>query len=137
MNKDRTTSKPVFEVALALVHQGERWLVARRRADAHLGGLWEFPGGKCEPGESARAAAVRELLEECGVQAVAERELPPVTCEYAERIVHLKPVICRWEAGEPQALGNEECRWVSPAELRQLQMPAVNAGIIQILLESN
>ncbi len=127
-------SKPEHRVALALVQRGGRWLIAKRAADVHLAGAWEFPGGKLLPGESAADGAVRELLEECGVRADARAVLPEVRCEYEDRIVHLTPVVCRWRAGEPQPLGNEGCRWASPAELAQLPMPAVNSGIVRSLL---
>jgi len=126
-------SKPVLDVALALLHRDGRWLVARRFAQAHLGGMWEFPGGKREPGESPGRAAVRELLEECGVDAAAERTMRSVTCEYEDRVVNLTPVICRWRAGEPHPIGNEECRWVSADELGRLEMPAVNEMILREL----
>lgn len=120
-------------VALALVHRDGRWLVARRLADAHLGGLWEFPGGKTEAGESPEAAALRELMEECHVRAVAYRKLPPFVVEYADRTVELNPVLCEWESGDGLSIENEECRWVTLSELRKLEMPAVNAEIIREL----
>lgn len=126
-------SKPHYSVALALVRRDARWLVARRRPSAHLGGLWEFPGGKCGPDEPVAAAAVRELHEECGVDAIAELALDPVAWEYADRCVTLTPVICRWRGGEARPLGNDACRWVSLAELSELEMPPVNAAIIRSL----
>lgn len=126
--------KPTFEIALALVCRDGRWLVARRRADTHLGGLWEFPGGKRHSGEGSLDAALRELREECAVAADPVRVLTPVTCEYPERIVRLTPVICRWQAGEARALASAECRWVTPAELAQLEMPSANAAIVQAVL---
>lgn len=126
-------SKHTFEIAVALVQRGDNWLVARRLADAHLGGLWEFPGGKREPDETAAAAAIRELREECGVEAVVERVLEPTSYEYADRRVNITPVICHWAAGEPQPRGSETCRWVTLAELRELQMPPVNTEIIRQL----
>lgn len=118
-------------VALALVRRAERWLVARRRPEAHLGGLWEFPGGKIEPSETAPAAAVRELHEECGVSARALECLACRTEDYGDRLVELHPVLCEWVSGEAQPLGSAECRWVDDAELRQLDMPAVNTEIIR------
>lgn len=122
-------------VALALVHRDGAWLVARRFADVHLGGQWEFPGGKCEPGENPADAAVRELHEECAVTATPQRALAVLCCDYGDRIVHLYPIICCWRAGEARPLGNEECRWVSRAELAALDMPDVNRAIIAALPE--
>lgn len=124
-------SKPTYQVALALVRRPGEWLVALRHRAAHLGGLWEFPGGKCLANEAPTQAALRELHEECAVQAEPQCVLDVVTCEYEDRIVHLTPVLCRWLAGQPQALASEMCRWVSDAELEDLEMPAVNAGIIR------
>lgn len=123
--------KPTYNVALALVRNDGQWLVARRPRSVHLGGLWEFPGGKCHASETPAQAALRELLEECGVQAEVRYVLDTVPFEYEDRIVHLTPVLCRWLAGRPQALASEACRWVSDAELDGLDMPAVNAGIIR------
>lgn len=124
-------AKTSLNVALALVHRDGAWLVARRQHDAHLGGLWEFPGGKCLPNEAPAAAAVRELYEECGVCATPRSVLRPVRWEYADRVVHLTPVLCCWRAGEPQALASQACRWVSDRELDALEMPAVNVEIIR------
>lgn len=126
-------SKPVLNVALALVARGDRWLVAKRRHGTHLGGLWEFPGGKRLPHESPARAAIRELWEECAVRATPEHILPQHTWEYDDRIVHLTPIICRWIDGEAHPHSADVCRWVSADELPQLEMPAVNAAIIRAL----
>ena len=122
--------KPNHRVALALVHRAGRWLVSRRPQDAHLGGFWEFPGGKCAEGEAFEAAALRELREECAVEAKVDAALEPVRCEYADRVVDLAPIVCHWTAGEGVALASDECRWVTLDELTALTMPAVNAQII-------
>ena len=126
-------SKPTYSIALALVYRDRRWLVAQRPPDVHLGGLWEFPGGKIEAGELPTQAALRELREECGIRASAERTLAALSCDYGDRMIHLTPVICRWEAGDAQALASQECRWVSADELRALDMPAINATIVQAI----
>lgn len=122
-----------YQIAIAVVRRGGKWLVARRFADAHLGGLWEFPGGKCEDGEPPTEAAIRELHEECGVLAEVERVLPAFEVEYPERLVTITPVICRWRDGEAEALESEECRWVTLAQMRKLEMPAANAAVVREL----
>ena len=127
-------AKPIHEIALALVYRRDQWLVAKRGASVHLAGLWEFPGGKQLPQETAMQAAVRELYEECAVRAQPQEALPSIVWEYADRILRITPVTCRWEAGEPQALGNELCRWVDGVELPSLAMPPANAVIVQAAL---
>jgi mutator protein MutT len=122
--------KPFFFVAIALVYRNGRWLVAKRTQSAHLGGLWEFPGGKIETGETPAQAAIRELWEECRVVAQPANVLPARLHEYADRRVEIYPVSCRWQSGEAQAAGNLECRWVTPAELSRLPIPPANAAII-------
>ena len=123
--------KPSYRVALAIVRRDGYWLVARRHDHVHLGGMWEFPGGKCEPNESPAEAAIRELHEECGVEATAERELEAVPCDYGDRTVILIPVLCAWCAGEPTPLASQECRWVKLDEICTLDMPAVNSEILR------
>lgn len=120
-------------VAIALVHRGNRWLVARRRPEAHLGGLWEFPGGKREGTETPAETALRELHEECAVEAVVEAELGTLRHDYGDRVVSLTPLVCRWRSGDGAAHGCEECRWATLGEISGLPMPALNAEIIHAL----
>lgn len=126
-------AKPVHEVAVALVYRNGKWLVARRPRNTHLGGYWEFPGGKRHVTEPPAAAALRELREECDVVAIAQRELPMLVCDYDDRIVELTPVLCRWEAGEGRPLGCDECRWASRRQIAELRMPPVNAELLRYL----
>lgn len=132
MNESRDP-RPVHDVAIALVYREGRWLVARRRSDTHLAGMWEFPGGKREHGETADQAALRELGEECGVQAEARHTGDATWADYADRRVRLTPVVCTWTAGEGEPLGCAECRWLAAAEIRLLNMPAANAGLVAAL----
>lgn len=125
--------KPHLRVALALVTNGAAWLLAQRKPDAHLGGLWEFPGGKIEAGEAPAQAALRELAEECDVQAAILGELPPVDCAYADRVVTLFPFVCRQVAGVAQPLSAAQVRWVALRDFGALPMPEVNRQIVAAL----
>jgi mutator protein MutT len=128
--------RQVVEVAVAIVRRGGLWLVAKRHPDVHLGGLWEFPGGKLHPGEPPADAALRELTEECAVSARIERQLPAATHVYDDRTVRIHPILCVWEHGEPRPVGSEQCCWVSTEALVALDMPILSKAIIADLLRS-
>src|SRR6059036_311556 len=98
-------AKNSIEVAAGLVFRDGKLLITRRHPDAHLGGLWEFPGGKREPGETFEECLVRELREELGIEVETGEVLEDLTHDYPEKSVHLKFFRCRWKQGEPQKLG--------------------------------
>jgi len=112
---------------------GGRVLVTRRRAGAHLGGLWEFPGGRVEAGESPAGAARRELAEETGL--VAERLVPlaVVVHAYPGRSVRLHAFLAPGPRGRVRLDGPREWAWVEPRELAGLPMPEANASILRAL----
>ncbi len=122
------------DVSAALVFHNGRLLITRRPAEAHLGGLWEFPGGKREPGETFEACLQRELLEELGVQIAVGEAIQTIVHQYPERRVRLKFFRCRLLGGEPRALGCAAFRWVSRAELREHAFPEADAQLIERLL---
>lgn len=121
---------PTTDIALALVHRAGQWLVSLRHSDAHLGGLWEFPGGKLLPGESPGEGALRELIEECGVNAVTQHELPAIIQSYDDRTLRLIPIVCSYAGGEARPHASRACRWVTPRELRDLPMPPANRPLV-------
>ena len=120
-------------VLAAVIERDGRILVTRRIAGTHLSGLWEFPGGKCEAGESHEACLGRELLEELGVRADIGNELLTVEHAYPTRTVRLHFRTCEIH-GEPQALLGQEMRWVRRAELGALQFPEADRELIELLL---
>jgi mutator protein MutT len=123
----------VIDVAIGLVWKEGRLLIARRPAGVHLGGMWEFPGGKVEAGESPEACILRELREEMHIEAEVTGSRPLIEFAYPERSVRLHPIDCRWLSGEPQPHGCEEPRWVAPAELAEYPFPPANAPLLQSL----
>lgn len=120
-----------LRVALALIRCGDRYLVARREEGVHLGGCWEFPGGKLEPGEEPAEGAVREAREELAVACCAVSCLPPIEFAYPDRTVILHPVECRIEAGEPDPA--REWRWLLPDEMDPADFPPANVDLIRRL----
>ncbi|MBV8144763.1 MAG: 8-oxo-dGTP diphosphatase MutT [Gammaproteobacteria bacterium] len=104
-------------VAAALFDGEGRVLIAQRPAGKALAGRWEFPGGKVDAGESERAALVRELREELGVEVLAARPCMRLTHAYAEREVELSLWIVERFAGEPRPLDAQALKWVARAAL--------------------
>ncbi len=126
---------PHLEIALGICRKAGRVLVARRRAEGMLGGLWEFPGGKRERGESFEAAVARELREETGVEVEVGEHLVTVPHRYSHLSVELHVYECRWRKGRARPLGSDEVRWVRPGDLDALAFPAANRRILGVLLD--
>jgi mutator protein MutT len=119
-----------LDVAAALVFRNGKLLITQRPAEAHLGGLWEFPGGKREPGESFETCLSRELREELGMEVAVGRLVESVTHDYPDKTVHLKFFRCRWVRNEPEPLGCLALKWVAPAELADYEFPAADARLL-------
>lgn len=122
-------------VAAALADAAGRVLLQQRPEGKPMAGLWEFPGGKVEPGELPEAALARELAEELGI-AVEPQALAPAafaSAPVADRHMILLLYICRSWAGEPQPLHATALRWASPAEMRALPMPPADRPLIDLL----
>jgi 8-oxo-dGTP diphosphatase len=119
-------------VTAAVVFRGGAYLVTRRLRGTHLEGLWEFPGGKCEEGESHDACLARELLEELGCDATIGAKLLEVAHDYADRTVELHFFDCAL-AGEPRPLLGQEMRWVVATDLPGLDFPPADAELIEML----
>jgi mutator protein MutT len=119
-------------VTAAVIRRGDRFLVTRRQPGVHLEGLWEFPGGKCNPGESLADCVRRELQEELGADAIVGDELLAVTHHYPERSVELHFLACDL-IEEPRPLLAQEMRWVSKGELRSLRFPPADDDLIALL----
>ncbi len=128
-------SGAVVEVAAGVVFHGGRVLLSRRRAADHLGGLWEFPGGKLEPGEGAAECLRRELREELAIEVTVEEELLSLEHAYPERRVRLHFLRCRWTGGVPRALGCQAFAWVRPEELDRYPFPPADARLLALLQE--
>ncbi len=105
-------------------------LACRRAADRHLGGLWEFPGGKVEEGEEPRMGLARELREELGVEVEVGEGLATVEWDYGGRPIRLLPFHCRLVSGVAAALDHEEIRWCGREELRKLEWAGADLPVL-------
>lgn len=124
---------PIIDVAAGLVFRQGKLLITQRNPDSHLGGLWEFPGGKREPHETFEICLARELVEELGMEVVVGDLVESLTHAYPEKTVQLRFYRCRWRAHEPQPLGCAAVRWVTSSELDNYQFPAADARLLRML----
>jgi len=129
-------AKPIkLVVACALIDADNRVLLAQRPEGRAMAGLWEFPGGKVEPGETPEAALIRELQEELGINVPARCLAPLTFASYSYDDFHLlMPLyISRTWEGEPEPLEVEALKWVRAARLREYEMPPADLPLIPIL----
>ena len=124
-----------LEVVAAVVRRGEEILICRRPEGKHLAGLWEFPGGKVENGESPEEALARELREELEVEVEVGSLRWETRHAYPDRTVHLRFYDCAWKAGEGKDHGVAGHAWVRPARLGQFEFLPADAPLIQALRE--
>ncbi len=127
--------KLVLVSAVALVDADGRVLLAQRPPGKAMAGLWEFPGGKVEPGETPEAALIRELHEELGIDTWASCLAPLSFASHAYADFHLlMPLfVCRKWQGQLQAREGQALKWVRPAQLRDYPMPEADLPLIPIL----
>jgi 8-oxo-dGTP diphosphatase len=119
-------------VAAAVVERDSRYLVTRRLRGTHLEGFWEFPGGKCETGETHVECLVREIREELGCAVTVGEKLLSVAHDYPERTVELHFFRCDLGA-DPRPLLGQEIRWISRVEMRKLAFPPADVELIRLL----
>ena len=117
----------------AIWNDQQQILIDQRRQDGLLGGLWEFPGGKLEPGETVEECIKREILEELGIEIAVGDHLITINHPYSHFHVTLIVHHCRHISGEPQPIECEQVRWVTLDELDLYPFPQANVEIINAL----
>lgn len=128
----RSALSPV-EVAAGLIFRHGKVLLTQRPAHSHLGGLWEFPGGKRRPCETFQQCLQRELREELGIEVEVGELIESVTHQYPDRTVQVHFFRCLWRQHEPQPLGCAALAWVGPDELARYRLPAADARLLETL----
>lgn len=126
-----------IEVSAALVFHDGKLLITQRHVDSHLGGLWEFPGGKREAGETFEQCLVREIREEMGVEISVGELFEEIFHAYPEKSVRLKFFICKLLSGEPQPLDCAAVKWIGLSELAAHEFPAADARLLEKLRACN
>ena len=109
-------------------------LIDQRLEEGLLGGMWEFPGGKQEPGEPIEACIARELMEELGIVVSVGEALITLDHAYSHKKLQFVVHLCDWCSGDPTPLASQQVRWVRPEQLKNYPFPAANARIIDALL---
>ncbi len=135
--KRPSRAKPHHQIAAALIWRGRELLIARRPEKGLLGGLWEFPGGKQEPGERLEETAVREAAEEVGLEIRVVEKFMSVEHAYTHFSITLHVFHCVWLSGEPACKACSDWRWVTAAELQSYAFPRANGRVIEALLAKN
>jgi mutator protein MutT len=126
----------LYYVVAAIIRREGRILITRRFDNVHLPGLWEFPGGKVESGETLQQALIREIREELGVEISVEEERFTIEHHYPTKSVELHFFNCSIVSGEPRIIAVADLRWATPAELSQYQFPEADRELIAILSSS-
>jgi 8-oxo-dGTP diphosphatase len=121
-------------VAAAVIERDGAFLVTRRQKGVHLEGYWEFPGGKCEPGESHADCLARELREELALDVIVGREILETRHAYPEREIELHFLRCDLGSDPAPQLG-QEMRWVPRRDLAGLAFPPADEQLIRILTD--
>ena len=132
---ERDPGKPLPSqtVVVAVIYRAGRILIDKRKPEGLLGGLWEFPGGKQEPGESLAAALRREVKEELGVRIRIGKLLAVVDHAYSHFRVRIHAFECAHAAGRPRCITCADFKWVRPQDLSRYAFPAATNKIIRIL----
>jgi mutator protein MutT len=133
LQDSNTPALQVVDVAAGLVFRDGKLLITQRHATAHLGGLWEFPGGKREPNETFEECLARELREELGIEVTVGEMVEDLAHEYPEKTVHLKFFRCTWEKNEPRPLGCSDFKWIGQEDLVAYDFPAADARLLDKL----
>ncbi|MDI7277907.1 MAG: A/G-specific adenine glycosylase [Anaerolineae bacterium] len=135
-SRRRRPRMPHFDVGAAVIWRGGQVLIAQRPAEGLLGGLWEFPGGKRQPGETLPECLRREIREELGVEVEVGEPVASVEHAFTHFRITLHAFHCRLSQGEPQPIGCADWRWVELAELERFAFSAADCKVIAALRPS-
>ncbi|TYL49422.1 8-oxo-dGTP diphosphatase MutT [Marinomonas sp. IMCC 4694] len=123
-----------IRVAVGIILRGDTVLIALRKVSQHQGGLWEFPGGKCEQDEAPHTALVRELQEECGIMATTCTFFKLISHDYVDKRVELHFYKVTAFGGEPRGKEGQQVMWVAFDDLSDYAFPEANQSVVLELM---
>ncbi len=129
----RARERPHYDIAVGVIWRDGRILIAKRPPEGLLGGLWEFPGGKPEPGESLEAAVIREVGEELDIDVEPGAKIATVNHAYSHFAITMHAFHCRYRTGTPRPVACQEIAWVKPDQLDRYAFPAANRRVLERL----
>lgn len=124
---------PTYHIAAGVVQKGNRFLITKRKPDGLLGGLWEFPGGKLEKGESPRSACIREIREETGITVAIDSHLATVRHAYTHFKIKLEVYCCSYLSGRVRLNGPVDHQWIRLKEINRFAFPKANLKFIPLI----
>ncbi len=131
------SSKNIVDVVGAIIKDGDRYLVGQRAANKSQGGLWEFMGGKIEPGETPEQALARECREELALEIENEQIIDSVIHNYPEKTIRLTLISCSPKSGStPKALEHQQIKWVARVEMDALEFAPADRELIRRLSQT-
>ncbi len=133
--KTKSAATPHFHIGAGVIWNKDKILISQRPLKGLLGGLWEFPGGKQEKGESIAETVKREIKEELGINVQVGKKLLSIDHAYSHFKITLHVHDCRYVSGTVQALGVRAWRWVKPPQLKTFAFPAANQPVIRLLTD--
>lgn len=135
--KSRRPPSPHYHIAIGVVHRHDTVLIALRKADGLLSNLWEFPGGKQQPGESLEECCRREIAEETGLHVAVGKKFAEVKHAYTHFKITLHAFTCQYLSGEAMPKSSQEVRWVRLEDLSHYAFPKANKAVIDALLHQH
>ncbi len=135
--KKKVPDRPHKQIAVGILEKDGKILIAKRRENQMLGGLWEFPGGKVESGESLEECLVREFSEEVELSISIIGKVCEVDHAFTHFTITIHAYLCRWNSGKAKAVSGSEIKWVLPEKLNDFPFPKANKVIIEKYLEPN
>ncbi len=134
---EKKKSIPHYDIAVGIIWRDNQILIAKRPADVMLGGLWEFPGGKCGLNEELAICVKREIKEELDIEVSVEEKLKSIKHAYTHFTIELTPFHCQFLEGTPKNLGCVDHRWINPSEIEDYPFPKANHKFFNQIPESN